>query len=172
MRQVPHQEIRNRAVIDGVTQLLRTDAPLHPQTDFSLERSIQDVPGFGFAVRQSGRLRIDIIRMNLDGKWMTRKQSFNKSAGGTAVESERSYQISPIVFVPSPALLQGLGSKTPQGFDTECAWACSIVITLASYVTEIAFFDAQHNQEKTLAESVSLLSGTTRSYFSAMFLMR
>src|SRR4029079_13064902 len=72
MRQMPHQEIRNRAVIDGVTQLLRTDAPLHPQTDFSLERSIQDVPGFGFAVRQSGRLRIGIIRMNLDGKWLTR----------------------------------------------------------------------------------------------------
>src|SRR6476661_10603287 len=81
MRQMPHQEIRNRAVIDGVTQLLRTDAPLHPQTDFSLERSIQDVPGFGFAVRQSGRLRIGIIRMNLDGKWLTRKQKLQQKRG-------------------------------------------------------------------------------------------
>jgi hypothetical protein len=36
----------------------------------------------------------------------------------------------------------------------------------------VHFLDAQYNHEKTLAESVSLLSGTTRSYFSAVFLMR
>ena len=88
------------------------------------------------------------------------------------MESERSYQISPIVFAPSPALLQGLGSKTPQGFGKECAWACSIVITLLYGWPKMHFLDAQYNHEKTLAESVSLLSGTTRSYFSAVFLMR
>jgi hypothetical protein len=37
---------------------------------------------------------------------------------------------------------------------------------------ENIFSDALCSQEKTLAESVSLLSGTTRSYFSAVFLMR
>src|SRR3972149_199271 len=56
--------------------------------------------------------------------------SLSRSEGGTAVESERSYQISPIVLASSPALLQGRRSTTPQGFGKECACACSIVITL------------------------------------------
>src|SRR4249919_3031562 len=81
MGRVPYQKIRNRAVIDGVTQLLRTDAPLQAQADFSLGRGIQNVPGFGFAVRQSGRLRVSIIRMNLNRKWLTRKQKLQQERG-------------------------------------------------------------------------------------------
>src|SRR3989304_1544926 len=56
--------------------------------------------------------------------------SLSRSEGGTAVESERSYQISPIVLASSPALLQGRRSTTPHGFDKERVCACSIVITL------------------------------------------
>src|SRR3972149_2982037 len=68
--------------------------------------------------------------------------SLSRSEGGTAVESERSYQISPIVLASSPALLQGRRSTTPQGFGKECACACSIVITLLHIWPREHFLDA------------------------------
>src|SRR6185437_201157 len=59
------------------------------------------------------------------------KSSFSRSEGGTAPALVRSYQISPIVVTPSPALLHGRGSTTPHGFGKARAWACS---TVMSYV--------------------------------------
>src|SRR4029079_7995548 len=76
----------------------------------------------------------------MESGWFS-NSSFSRSEGGTAVESERSYQISPIVLAPSPALLHGRGSTIPHGFGKECAWACSIVITLL-YVWPREYFFA------------------------------
>src|ERR1044071_9792382 len=53
---------------------------------------------------------------------------FNSRAGAEPAAPERSYQISPIVLWSRPRLLHGRGSTTPQGLDSECAIACSIVI--------------------------------------------
>ena len=75
---LPHDKIRDRAVIDGVTQLLRGKTPFQAQGDLGLGRGTQDVPGFGFAVRQSDRLRVRIIRMNLDGKRLVREQQLQQ----------------------------------------------------------------------------------------------
>ena len=71
----------------------------------------------------------------MESGWLV-NSSFSRSEGATAAKPERSYQISPIVLSSRPALLQGRGSTTPQGFDKECAIACSIVITLVSFSTE------------------------------------
>src|SRR6478672_11905943 len=63
----------------------------------------------------------------MESGWLV-NSSFSRSEGAAAAKPERSYQISPIVLLSPPALLQGRGSTTPQGFDRECAIACSIVI--------------------------------------------
>ena len=96
--------------------------------------------------RRSGRTRLRSCRSAV--RWTARthrpdepgwkaagsvNSSFSRSEGATAAEPERSYQISPIVLSSRPALLQGRGSTTPQGFGKECAIACSIVITLVSF---------------------------------------
>ena len=75
---LPHDKIRDRAVVDGVTQLLRRQTPFQAQGDLGLGRGTQDVPGFGLAVRQSDRLRIRIVRMNLDGKRLAREQQLEQ----------------------------------------------------------------------------------------------
>src|ERR1041385_5058860 len=59
--------------------------------------------------------------------WLV-SSSFNSRAGAETAAPERSYQISPIVLWSRPALLHGRASTTPQGLDSECAIACSIVI--------------------------------------------
>src|SRR5215213_814101 len=68
----------------------------------------------------------------MESGWLV-NSSFSRSEGTAAAKPERSYQISPIVLSSRPALLQGRGSTTPQGFEKECAIACSIVITLVSF---------------------------------------
>ena len=50
MRRLPHNKIRNRAIIDGVTQLLRSKTPFQTQGDLGLGRGTQNVPSFGFTV--------------------------------------------------------------------------------------------------------------------------
>ncbi len=68
----------------------------------------------------------------MESGWLV-NSSFSSSEGAAAAKPERSYQISPIVLSSRPALLQGRGSTTPQGFGKECAIACSMVITLVSF---------------------------------------
>ena len=49
----PHDKIRDRAVVDGLTQLLRSQTPIQAEGDLGFRSGTQDVPGFGLAVRQS-----------------------------------------------------------------------------------------------------------------------
>ena len=62
----------------ALTQLLRGQPPFQAQGDLGLGRGAQDVPGFGFAVRQSDRLRVRIVRMNLDGKRLVGEQQLQQ----------------------------------------------------------------------------------------------
>ena len=74
----PHDKIRDRAVVDRLTQLLRSHALLQAERDLGFGSSTQDVPGFGFAVRQAHRMRKRIVRMNLDGKRLAREQQLEQ----------------------------------------------------------------------------------------------
>ena len=65
---VPHDQVGDRAVVDGVAQLLRRQASTKPEGYLGLGGGTQDVPGFGFAVWQAHRTRKRIVRMNLKSK--------------------------------------------------------------------------------------------------------
>src|SRR5271155_1307440 len=75
---VPHDQIRDRAVIDGFAQLPRCQTSTKAEGDLGLGGGAQDVPDFGLAVRQAHRTRKCIVRMYLDGKWLTRKQQLEQ----------------------------------------------------------------------------------------------
>ena len=75
---LPHDKIRDRAVVDGVAQLLRGQTPFQAQGDLGLGRGAQDVPGFGLAVRQPDGLRVRVVRMNLDGKRLIGEQQLQQ----------------------------------------------------------------------------------------------
>ena len=114
-RAPPHDKVRDRAVVDGFAQLLRSHALLQAEGDLGLGSGTQDVPGLGFAVRQSDRLRIRIVGMDLDGKRLAREQQLEQERRIRGRSPGRSYQISPIVSPSWRASLQGRRSdNTPR----------------------------------------------------------
>ena len=70
----PRDEIGDRAVVDGLAQLLRRQTSIKSQGNLGLRSGTQNVPGLGFSVWQPHRTRECIVRMNLDGEWLARKQ--------------------------------------------------------------------------------------------------
>ena len=60
------------------TQLLRSQTLIQAEGDLGFGSGTQDVPGFGFAVRQAHRMRKRIVRMNLDGKRLAREQQLEQ----------------------------------------------------------------------------------------------
>ena len=75
---LPYDKIRDRAVVHGLAQLLLSQPPIEAQGDLGSRSRAEDVPGFGLAVRQSHRLRIRVVWMNLDGKWLAREQQLEQ----------------------------------------------------------------------------------------------
>ncbi len=130
---LPHDEIGDRAVICGVSHFLRGKTPLQAKATLASDEALR--------MYQASVLPFDspMDRAYASSGWTWMESgwlvnsSFSRSEGAAAARPERSYQISPIVLPSRPALLQGRGSTTPQGFDKECAIACSIVITLVSF---------------------------------------
>ena len=64
----------------GFAQLLRSETLFQAQGDAGFRSSAEDVPSFGFAVLQSDRPRVRIVRMNLNGKWLAREQQLEQTA--------------------------------------------------------------------------------------------
>ncbi len=75
---LPHNKIRDRSVLAGLAQLLRSQTPFQAQGDLGFRSSAQDVPGFGLAVLQSDRLRIRIVRVNLNRERLAREQQLEQ----------------------------------------------------------------------------------------------
>ena len=78
---LPHDKIRDRAVVDGLAQLLLSEPPIEAEGDLGSRSGTQDVPGFGLAVRQSHRLRVRVVRMDLDGQRLAREQQLEQERG-------------------------------------------------------------------------------------------
>ena len=71
---LPHDKVRDRPIACGVTHLLRGETALESQADLRVGRGTEHVPSFGLSVRQSDGLRVSVIWMNLDRKWLAREQ--------------------------------------------------------------------------------------------------
>ena len=80
-RWLPHDQISDRAVFHGFPQLLLSEALLQAEGNLGAGSRTEDVPGFGFAVRQSHRPRKHIVRMDLDGKRFAREKKLEQERG-------------------------------------------------------------------------------------------
>ena len=115
---LPRDEIRDRAVVDGLTQVLRRHLPVRAEGDLGSGCRAQNIPSFGLAVRQSNRLRISIVGMDLDGERLAGEQQFEQQRGVDAGLPGRSYQISPMAMPSSAAMTGNFRPTTPQGLGT------------------------------------------------------
>ena len=77
----PRDKTRDRAVVDGLAQLPGSELLLQAEGDLGSGCSTQDVPGFGLATCQPHRLRVRIVRMNLNGKRLAREQQLEQERG-------------------------------------------------------------------------------------------
>ena len=127
---LPHDKIRNGAVVHCPAQLLSgepaTEAECYPGTG----RRTKDVPRLRFTIRQSHRARIRIVGMDLDGKGFAREKQLEqkrRTQGGFTRSIVPDFADRAPVL---PVLFQGRRSTTPQGFGRACVSASSIVILL------------------------------------------
>jgi hypothetical protein len=74
----PCHELGNRTVVDGLTQSRRRHGLLQAEGNGCAGPGTEDVPGFAFAVRQTYRLRKDIIWMHLNGQGLTCQQDLQE----------------------------------------------------------------------------------------------
>src|SRR6202011_823111 len=65
---LPANKVADRAVVDGVPQLLWRETSIEAESDFGSRDRAQHVPGFGLAARQSHLVRKRIVGMDLNGK--------------------------------------------------------------------------------------------------------
>src|SRR5258708_17432682 len=49
---LPHNKIRDRSVLSGLAQVLRSQTPFHAPGDLGFRSSAQDIPGLGLSVLQ------------------------------------------------------------------------------------------------------------------------
>ena len=74
----PHDKIRDRAVVDRLTQLLGSHPLFQAERQLGFGGSTQDVPGFRFSPWQAHRMRKRIVRVNLDRKRLAREQQLEQ----------------------------------------------------------------------------------------------
>ena len=132
----PHDEVRDRAVFHGGAQLLLGQLLLQAEGDLGSRSRIEDVPGFGLAVGEPYRLRIGIVRMDLDGKWLAREQQLEQERRTLESAVRAAHTKFHRCGTPSwAALLQGVKSTTPQGLGKACTCARSIAMMLHLWCT-------------------------------------
>ena len=93
---LPPNKTRYRPVVDGFLQLLRREPFLQAESDLRVGVSTKDVPCFGFAMRQTDRMGIGIVRMDLDGKRLAGEEQLKQEQRIACRCVSRSNQISPI----------------------------------------------------------------------------
>ena len=103
-----------------------------------LRSRAQDVPGFGLAVRQSNRMRVSIVGMDLDGQRLAREQQLEQERSFAPPAPGRSYQISPIASPSWRHAPRAQIDDTP-GLGRACARACSIAINPYLFSADNAF---------------------------------
>ena len=125
----PHDKIGDRAIVDGLTQLLRRQTSTKAEGNLGFRSGAQNIPGFGLAPWQAHRVRERIVGVDLDRKWLAREQQLEQERRILRSRYRVArYQISPIGSPSWRALLQGRRSSTPQGFGTGRVRARSIAI--------------------------------------------
>ena len=103
----PRDKIRDRAIVDSLAQLPGSELLLQAEGDSGSGCGTQDVPGFGLAACQADRLRVRIVRMNLNGKGLAREQQFEQERriGGLTAGSlvpDFADQTAAVMVCPAP----------------------------------------------------------------------
>ena len=78
---LPRDKLRDRAVFDGLTKILRRCLLSEAERNLCSGCSAYNVPSLSLAVRQSNRLRVSIVGVDLDGQRLAGEQHFEQQRG-------------------------------------------------------------------------------------------